>query len=122
MLEAEQGKSVLSLKHCLVNFLLKYRIIPHTTTGIPPAELFFKRTLRTKFSLLKPDMEQFVQDKQELRKKCHDKKGQRIRQFESNQVVQVRNHVLGGKGSWSPAVVVRRLGPLTYLVRTARSL
>ena len=31
-----------TMQHKLSNFLFKYRIIPHTTTGVSPAELLIK--------------------------------------------------------------------------------
>ena len=33
-------------------FLFKYRTTPHSTTGVPPAELMFNRHLRTHLDLL----------------------------------------------------------------------
>ena len=35
-------------KTCMYDFLLSYRTPPHATTGVAPAELLFKRTVRTK--------------------------------------------------------------------------
>ena len=49
--------SRLSVDHQLANLLLSYRSTPHSTTGVPPAELFLKRQLRTRLTLLKPDQE-----------------------------------------------------------------
>ena len=53
-----------SLKKCMLsgeklipalrNFLVKYRITPHSTTGIAPCELLFKHHLRTRLDLLQP--------------------------------------------------------------------
>ena len=40
----------------LSKILLAYRTTPHTATGEPPCELLMKRSLRTKFSLLKPSL------------------------------------------------------------------
>lgn len=50
------------LKHCsgkdwrmkLDRFLFQYRVTPHSTTGISPAELMFGRKLRTVFDLVHP--------------------------------------------------------------------
>ena len=48
----EPGKS---LKLRLSSFLFSYRGTPHTVTGQTPAELFLKRTARTRLFLLNPN-------------------------------------------------------------------
>ena len=55
--------SRLSVDHQLANLLLSYWSTPHSTTGVPPAELFLKRQLRTRLTLLKPDQEAAVRQK-----------------------------------------------------------
>ena len=40
----------------LTKFLFKYWITPHSTTGIPPAELLMGRRLRSQLDLLQPDL------------------------------------------------------------------
>nr|XP_006818949.1 PREDICTED: uncharacterized protein K02A2.6-like [Saccoglossus kowalevskii] len=52
-----------SMKHRIANFLLRCRTTPHSTTGVSPAELMVKRRLRTRVSLIKPDIAQFVESK-----------------------------------------------------------
>ena len=47
----------------LVNFLLVYRFIPHTTTGVAPCVLFLKREVRARFHLLRPDVKDTVMSK-----------------------------------------------------------
>ncbi|MEL6988112.1 MAG: transposase, partial [Bacteroidota bacterium] len=66
----------LALKKCggnkdevLHRFLFDYRIMPHVTTGIPPCELLMKRRLKTRFDLLKPDIEGNIVKKQESQAK-----------------------------------------------------
>ena len=39
-------------KQELNGFLLQYRTTPHTTTGVPPAELLFNRTVQGKLPVL----------------------------------------------------------------------
>ena len=41
-----------NLKRELCNYLLAYHSTPHQTTGVPPAELMFKRKIRTKLPQL----------------------------------------------------------------------
>ena len=52
-LKKSNGKENLKLKLC--QFLMQYRITPHVTTGLAPAELFLKRNIKTRLDLLKPD-------------------------------------------------------------------
>lgn len=44
----------MSLNHCIANFLLGYRNMPHATTKKTPAELFLNRQVCMYLSLLKP--------------------------------------------------------------------
>ncbi|XP_069122416.1 uncharacterized protein [Argopecten irradians] len=110
-----------SIKHRLANFLFKYRATPHTVTGVSPAELFLKIQLRTKLSLLKPDLGKRVSLQQDSQKRHHDKGPVRVRTFARNQSIRVRNF-RGGKEKWLLGTVVKQLGPLTYLIRVGRTL
>ena len=49
----------------LSKFLFKYRVTPHTTTGISPAELLMGRRLRTHLDLLYPDISVRMENKAE---------------------------------------------------------
>lgn len=57
-----RGAPKRSLKHQLANCLFQYRNTPHSVTGVTPVELFLKRKPRTKFSVLKPNMEMHIQN------------------------------------------------------------
>lgn len=107
VLEAEK-KASLPLSHRLANFLLMYRSTPHTVTGRTPAELFLKRQIRTRFSLLKPKLASQVEKKQATQKRFHDS--------ESREAVRVRNF-RGGVEKWIQAKVLKRLGAVTYMVQ-----
>ena len=48
------------MKHRLADFMLRYRTTPHSTTGGTPAELLMRRRLRTRLSLVKPDLTQAI--------------------------------------------------------------
>ena len=113
-LKASVGNG-LSLSQRLCNFLLMYRSSPHSTTGVSPSSLFLKREVRTRFDLLRPDRELRVLNRQAQQKKDHDHHS-RFRQFSVNQRVMVKNFRPGP--DWIPAMVVERLGPLSYLVET----
>ncbi len=111
---ASQGNETMSIAHRLAKFLLCYRNTPHTTTKCTPAELFLKRKPRNRLSLLKPNLAETVEKKQELQ--VSNKNSGKLREFTPSEFVQVRSH-RPGKEKWIPGAVTKRLGPLTYLVR-----
>ncbi|XP_045183417.2 uncharacterized protein K02A2.6-like [Mercenaria mercenaria] len=112
---AKSVKSV-SLTHLLADFLLKYRITPHTTTGIAPCELFMNRQLRTRLSLVKPSKDSKVKDSQMKMKAVHDK-STKMRTFEKGDQVAVKSTIQGGKWEWRPGVIHKVLGAVSYLVK-----
>lgn len=112
----KQSKQMFSLKHKLANFLIMYRSTPHTVTGKTPAELFLKRQIRTRFSLLKPDLAKSVQEKQQEQKRQHDQGKRVLRSFVEEEPVRVRNF-RGGQEKWLSATVIERKGPVSYLVQ-----
>ena len=103
------------LPHRLANFLLTYRSSPHATTGVTPCSLFLNRQIRTRFDLLKPDIESRVTEKQSQQKATHDQHA-KSRQFHVGQSVMVKNLRPGPK--WVPGVIVQSLGPLSFLIKT----
>ena len=98
----------------LARFLLMYRNTPNSTTAQSPAQLLFHRTLRTRLSLLTPNVSETVVDKQASQKAQHDKKG-RERQFEVNQHVLVENPK--GDPKWIPGIITERLSAVSYKVK-----
>ncbi len=63
-----------SVQEKLSNFLFKYRITPHTTTGVAPAELLMGRIPRSRLDLLYPDLSTKFRNKQAKQKELHDNK------------------------------------------------
>lgn len=57
----------------LAKFLLVYCSTPNTTIGESPAELLFHCQIRTRLSLVTPDVSTAIANKQADQKKCHDK-------------------------------------------------
>ena len=108
-----------SLQRRVLNFLLNYRSTPHATTSVSPSSLFLHRQIRTRLDLLRPNCESHVRDKQSQQKSQHDQRAH-DRQFFVGQTVMARN--LRPGADWVPAVVVERLGPLSYLVETSDKL
>ena len=107
------------MKQRLANFLFRYRTTPRSTTGVTPAELMVKRRLRTKLSLIKPNLAQVVENQQQKQKMYKDLKCKRERSFVRNDSVRVRNSRANSKtDKWIPGTVIKVCGPRTYAVRT----
>ncbi|XP_041961667.1 uncharacterized protein K02A2.6-like [Alosa sapidissima] len=102
-----------SVQTRLSRFLFSYRITPHATTGLSPAELMMARRLRSVFDLLLPDMKSKVQEKQLKQKQAHDT-SKRLRSFSPGDKVFIRNYSYGPK--WIPAVIQDASGPVSYTV------
>ena len=77
-----EGNRARPMEHRVADFLLKYRTTPHSTTGATPAELLMKRRLRTRLSLVKPDLAQEIENKQSKQKQYKDLKSIRIGSFQ----------------------------------------
>ena len=73
-------------------------------------------SLRTQFDLLRPELEETVCQKQAKQKKDHDLHTRR-REFFIGQRVLVRNLRDGPR--WLQGAVIKRKGPLSYLVQLA---
>ena len=97
----------------LSRFLFSYRITPHATTGLSPAELMTSRRLRSVFDVMLPDVKTKVQNKQLKQKLAHDT-NKRLRNFLPGDKVYIRNYSYGPK--WIPAVIQDGSGPLSYTV------
>lgn len=96
----------------LSRFLLTYNSTPQSTTGVTPAELLMKRTLRTRLSLVLPDVgaKVVIQQGKEV-----DSRRGRIISFNIGDSVYCRNYA--GFPYWIPGVLEERLGPLTFTAR-----
>ena len=104
-----------SLTQRLSSYLLTYRTTAHATTGVSPCKLLMSRELRTRFSLLQPDREKSVADKQALQKSAHDRRAH-SRDWIVGDRVMARN--LRPGPDWVPSTIVEVLGPVTYVVET----
>ena len=94
--------------------LFQYRITPHTTTGVSPAELLMGRRLRSRLDLLKPNVAQRVEEKQRRQQADHDRHC-RVRSFSEGEKVFVKNNRPGEK--WLPGQIVKSSGPVSFRVR-----
>ena len=115
-LDHKRNDTSITWSRRLADFLLTYRSTPHSVTKQAPSELFMKRILRTRLSLVKPNLASAVEEKQHQQIKYHDTKGVKSRELRVNQPVLVRNH-RDSKERWIPGVIVKKKRPLTYLVK-----
>ena len=100
----------------LDRFLFQYRITPHTTTGVAPAQLLMGRTLRSRLDLLLPSMQTRVITKQLQQKANHDQHAE-SRSFNPGDAVYARNY--SGAKKWIPGIITKITGPVSYQVTLA---
>ena len=93
--------------------MFSYKNTPNILTGETLAKLFLNRQPRTRLSLLKPNLADLVEAKQEKQKFQHDGKLP-LREFIPRDSVYVRNFRGGSK--WNPGVIQALLGPVSYIV------
>ena len=105
------------VKTRLARYLLKQRTTPHSTTGVPPAELLMGRPLRTHLDLVKPDVSGRVISQQQTQKSNYDK-GTHYRSFSPGEPVYARNFSQRGP-QWFPGHILERDSSVTYLVKLA---
>ena len=101
------------IQKSLENFLLAYHSTPHSTTGKKPASLFLRTDVRTRFDLMRPSIEDKVQNKQAEQKGYHDKNSKQ-RGFTAGEEVMAQNNT-GTKRL--PDVMTKRIGPESYEVK-----
>ena len=94
-------------------FLFKYRITPHSTTGVPPAELVFGRKLRSHLDHLQPNLGDTVRQSQARQKAAHDSHA-KTQDFAVGDLVYVQNYGQGPK--WLEGKLVEVLGSVVYNV------
>ena len=103
-----------ALQDTLDRFLFNYRLTPHSTTGVSPAELMFGRRLRSRLDLLWPadGVSSRVSKRQETQKKEHCHAPRKLH-LSPESPVMIRNYTPGGS-KWIPSTVVKQTGPLSY--------
>ena len=107
--------SDLPIQERLSKFLFTYRLTPHTTTGIAPAELLMGRRPRAALDNLRPDVSQKVEHKQAKQKLSHDSNAP-LRTFQIGDAVFAENFT-GKSPKWISGVIAEVTGPLSYTVK-----
>lgn len=110
------GKTV---EYAINLFLFDYRTIEHSTTGRSPAWMLYKREMRTRFDLLKPNVRDTVEKKQLLQVK--QRSARRTIEFQVGEEVFVDDHKKGNR-SRIKARIKKRLTPVTYEVEISPAL
>ena len=95
-------------------FVFNYRLTPHSTTGVSPAELKFGCRLRSWLDLLWPGESAFakVHERQKAQKHFYSKEPRKV-QLSPDSTVMIRNYANRGP-KWIPSVVTEQTGPLSY--------
>jgi transposase InsO family protein len=98
----------------IAEVLFTYRVSPHTTTGVSPAELLLGRQLRTRLDLIRPNTAKRVEERQDAQKAKHDTRA-KARAFKPGDKVYVKN--FGPGQSWLTGEIVKSTGPVSYHVQ-----
>lgn len=96
-----------SLQTQLSRFLFRYRLTPHSTTGVAPAELLFGRRPRSHLDLVKPTLQGKVQSKQVMQ--AAQRGGRQEKDFRPGSLVFAKN--FGTGRPWLEGSIVRASGP-----------
>ena len=100
----------------LARFLSKYRLTPHSTTGLSPSEMLLGRRPRSRLDLMNPDLAQKVLSNQLQQKRTHDNSKQ-ARSFKVGDEVYVRS--FNNINHWIPGSILATTGPLSYKISLA---
>ncbi|XP_064488330.1 uncharacterized protein K02A2.6-like [Ornithodoros turicata] len=106
-------------KDKLRDFLFKYRVTPHVTTGRPPCELLNNRHYRSLLDLVRPSevtcsgRDSLARERQ---KRNYDRRTQ-DRQFSVDQGVWMLDN--SKKGHWKTGTIVSKQGSVIFTVRDA---
>ena len=103
-----------SVQEKLTRFLFNYRIMPHTTTGVPPCEMLMNSRLRSRLDLFNPDVSGKVESRQAKQKELCDQRS--VRQFTENYQVYVQDFTTR-KPKRVPGTVVKVTGLLSYMIK-----
>lgn len=88
----------------LPEFLIHYRITPHSTTGVSPAKLLMGRRIHSQLDLVHPNLADEVEVKQETQKMYHDRHA-KAHAFNEGDPVFVRN--TGHGSAWLSGTITK---------------
>jgi hypothetical protein len=99
-------------KMCM--YLINQHVTPHATTGVAPAELLMRRSLKTRLDLIRPSLASKVEEAQSQQKNSHDRSAKE-RHFAVGDKVYARNFASGNP--WLHGVISEVTGPLSFKVQ-----
>ena len=91
-----------------------YRSTPYGTTGFSPAKLFLQRELRTRLSLVTPDIGSRLASQQDKMKSNHNKFA-KYRERAVGDSVLARDHL--SRQKWQAGTVVQQTSPASFQVQ-----
>ena len=103
-----------SMKPKIARFMFQYRLTPHTTTGVAPAELLMNRRLRSRLDLLHPDVAERVRSRQQKLKAGHDHHCHQ-RSFTEGRPIWAKNHAPGPP--WLAGTLRKLVSPERFVVQ-----
>ena len=106
-----------NLETQLSRFLFHYRTTPHSTTGVPPAEVLLGRRPRSLLTLIQPTISTRVQKQQLRQKRAHDSHAKE-RHFSVDGRVFIRNFGASGQ-RWLPGVITEVRGQQSFYIELA---
>jgi hypothetical protein len=98
----------------LIQFLQRYRLTPHPSTGCAPADLFLKRSPRSQWDMLYPTALANLKKKRLEMKEYFDRKT-KDKELSVGLHVYVRDY--HGKTKWVTGVIVKREGNVKWLIK-----
>ncbi|XP_063923679.1 uncharacterized protein K02A2.6-like [Zophobas morio] len=96
-----------NIGQALLHFLFSYRNVPHSTTGVSPAEIMFGRHLKSRLSLLRPS--QVNINNRQTQRQIDNYKGVN-RTFEIGDKVLVKDYAIPAKPTRSPGIIRQKSG------------
>ncbi|XP_021354167.1 uncharacterized protein K02A2.6-like [Mizuhopecten yessoensis] len=108
------GKDAGSIQKKLSNFLLAYRNSPQSTTNETPAKMFLGRNLPSRLDLLRPTVQERVEQRQE---KMSERRHTHTRNFEAGQTVMIRDY--RGERKWLSGTIQEKTGPVSYRIQVS---
>ncbi|CAC5412453.1 unnamed protein product [Mytilus coruscus] len=103
-----------SIETRMAKFLVTYRLTPHATTAIAPAEMLMGRRPRSLLDVTYPNINSRVQQKQQRQKQSHDKTAQ-VRNFNVGDSVYILSH--NREAKWITGTLIKRTGPVSFVIK-----
>jgi transposase InsO family protein len=101
-----------TIEEKIAKFLFNYRLTPHSTTGESPCELMFGRKIRSRWDLLKPNLQMKVQFKQ-AKQQLYDDRNSKIRNLQEGDKVWIKN--FRGNKKWTKGKIIKSISTNIFI-------